>query len=471
MSCIVYIVFNYSFTLDIRFCFNGFDQSNASISPFITCTLRNGTSCTDKIKPLDLSNRRPNYNFDNTSCFLFLPGPSYYIHHDLNDYRDRAATKMIFEFYAQNTTSDITNGVIYIDFYPPGYDPNTDFYGFGASKLSEDQKELWAVSEQANNALGTITLKQTVDSTASYTLTTIKTLKENDGWNYIGFSSNYDEYLSISSSFKEIPQNIRDMPSSFTDKIAGLTVQPSAFTENFEVDQRVFTLINAFAQAGGVLGLFVALQTVLFGFRPQSPWGIVHRWSFGKLRIKLTDRLANYFDRMGTPVPLVNPVSNRFRNINGQNYFKTTDNTYAPLGADTPSANDINETNDQEDRVQRVEERLQLMELLLKSYYLNDEVFRSLDQAVKRGEDVRRRSTLGYSGNSDNDSALNNAAVNEDLAVNPGKGEADNDAATELNRRPSSTVFSQQREPYQPRLTPNPNDFPYNNNGYNNEKN
>lgn len=377
---------------------------------------------------------------------------------------------MIFDFYAQNTTADITSGVIYIDFYPPGYDPNTDFYGFGASKLSEDQKELWAVSEQSNNALDTITLKQTVASTASYTLTTVKKLKENDGWNYIGFSSNYDEYLAITSSFKEVPQNIQDMPSSFTQPLARLTVQPSAFTENSDVDQRVFTLINAFAQAGGVLGLFVALQTILFGFRPQSPWGIVHRWSFGKLRIKLTDRLANYFDRMGTPVPLVNPVSDRLRNVNGQNYFKTADNTYIPIHADTPSANDTNEMNDQEDRVQRVEERLQLMELLLKSYYLNDEVFRSLDQAVKRGNDYRRRSMLGYSGNSDTDSALNNAVVNEDLAVNPVKSETDNGAATELNRRPSSTVFSQQREPYQPRLTPNSNEFLYNN-GYNNEKN
>ncbi|CAO3615945.1 unnamed protein product [Mucor hiemalis] len=457
---------------DIRFCFNGFDQSNASVTPYVTCTLRNGTNCSGSIRPLDLSKKTPNYNFYGTSCFLFLPGPSYYITNDAKDYRDRTGTKMIFNFFAQNTTADITSGVIYIDFYAPGYDANTDTYGFGASKLSEVQKEQWNISEQTNNAVNTIILKQTVESTASYTLTTVKKLKPNDGWNYIGFSSNYDEYLDISSSFKELPQNPMKMPINFDKPIAQLTVQPEAFTENSDVDQRVFTLINAFAQAGGVLGLFVALQTILFGFRPQSPWGIVHRWSFGKLRIKLTDRLANYFDRMGTPVPLVNPVSNRLRNVNGHSYFKTTDNTYVPLGADTPSANEISELNDQEDRVHRVEERLQLMELLLKSYYLNDEVFRSLDQAVKRGNEGRQQGILRYPGNNDTDSVLNNnATVNEDLTVNPIKGDVNIGTATELNRGPSSTVFSQQREPYQPGLAPNPLDFSYTEGRNNNEKN
>lgn len=419
--------------------------------------MRNGTNCSGKILPLNVSELPPVSSFGTLSCFLFLPGLNYYLNSDNGKFTDSAGTKIKFSFFAQNTTSDITKGVIYVDFYPPGYDPNTVMYNITKledTKLSQTLLDKWVASQQANNVVTTVILKQTVISTASYTLTTTKTLRTNDGWNYIGFSSDYDESVTIDTTFKEVPQNEQKMPAVFYNQpIADLTVEPSAFTDNSDVEQRVFTLLNAFAQAGGVLGLFVAIQTILFGFRPQSPWGIVHRWSFGTLKVKLTDRLANYFNIMGTPVPLVNPVSNRLSTVNGQSYFKDDENTYVPFGPPVPSANDTtNEVISEEERVQRVEERLQLMELLLKSYYLNDEVFRSLDQAVKRSKQEGYQNNFGSPGNKDSDSALNNNNVlNEEFKLHSHPPKEDT-SGPELNRRPSSTVFPQ-REVYQPRLT------------------
>jgi hypothetical protein len=88
--------------------------------------------------------------------------------------------------------------------------------------------------------------------------------------------------------------------------VARLIIQPSSSTVNTDRNQKVFTLVNAVAQVGGLLGLLVAVQTFLFGFRPQSPWGIIHHWLFGRLRMKLTDQLADYFGQTRIPVSFVN---------------------------------------------------------------------------------------------------------------------------------------------------------------------
>lgn len=369
-------------------------------------------------------------------------------------YSDSTGTKMVFSFFGTPPYANDTNwGVIYVDFYAPGYDPNVEVFNYsefaGIPKLSKEEIRQWEISEDAFNLVHTTILKQGVVSTASYSLTTIQKLKKDDGWNYIGFSSSYDESMAVGSIYKDAPQSRFNMPGDEdTFKfIAQLTIQPEAFLESTSREQKVFTLLNAFAQAGGVLGLFVAVQTLLFGFRPQSPWGVVHRWSFGSLRIKLTDRLANYFNRTGTPVPLVNPVSN---GANLHHYFSNSDNTYVPFGPDVPSATEdqLEGNSSQENRVKRVEERLQLMELLLKSYYLNDEVFRSLDQAVKRDNEEKRRSGMVHINDQETDSVLGNDALNEEY-------NGDTNASTNVKRRPSSTVFQmQKREPYQPNLTP-----------------
>jgi hypothetical protein len=422
---------------------------------------RNGTNCSNKIVPLHLSLHQPFYSdrFGNISCFLFLPGPAFYIVNDGLGYTDATGTKLLFSFFGQNTTADITKGVIYIDFYAPDYDPNTVVYGLinrTQSSLTDQQITDWKISEQAFNLVTTPILQQSVVTTASYTLTTEKTLRRADGWNYIGFSSSYDETTSVSHVYKDSPQNAALMPANPKIRpVSQLTIQPSDFTINTNVEQKVFTLLNAFAQAGGVLGLFIAVQTILFGFRPQSPWGIVHRWSFGKLRIKLTNRLANYFNRMGTPVPLVNPVNNRLSTVNGH-AFSNSNNTYIPYDAhDVPSAAEeqLEDYANQENRVQRVEERLQLMELLLKSYYLNDEVFRSLDQAVKRGNEERRRSSLLNLNDKDTDSVLKTNVLNEEFALSEQYNKDESSAPTDVKRRPSGTVF-QQRRVYQPALAP-----------------
>ncbi|KAL9551090.1 hypothetical protein MBANPS3_004421 [Mucor bainieri] len=435
---------------DIRFCYDGFNVSSSTQPLKVLCAFRNGTDCSSQIQALNMTKHSPEYpdQLGDVACFMFMSAPSYALINDNVGYSDATRAKMFFSFQAPprlDANGNISDsGAIYIDMYPPGYNPNVVAYGLlPSNQLTPKENLEWAISEQGSNTIDSILLKPSVRTSASFSIIENRSLRRSDGWNYVGFSSTYDVKPSVSRVFKDAPQNIELLQTSLV--LAELTIQPTAFTININNEQKVFTLLNAFAQIGGVLGLFIAVQTILFGFRPQSPWGVVHRWSFGRLRIKLTDRLANYFDRMGTPVPLVNPVSNRLSTV-----FKNS--AYGPGHA-------ADEAMSQEDRVHQVEERLQLMELLLKSYYLNDEVFRSLDQAVKRGNDEKRRSSMGGIKRRSTDSVFVGES-NEVLELSTNiKADEESASTAGINRRPSGTVFPQQRGTYQPGLAPSPYDL------------
>ncbi|CEP17228.1 hypothetical protein [Parasitella parasitica] len=441
---------------DIRFCFDGFDYMDPNQNLSVSCAFRNGTDCSGQIIELDMNVYTPTYpdQLGDVTCFMFRSDPAYSFIDDKMSYSQTTSTKMLFTFQgpprlSPNGTSD-GSGAIYIDTYAPGYNPNVVAYnlttGVTQSKLPPRKIREWELDEQGSNMLKSIILKPSVRTTASFAIVEKRELRRDDGWNLVGFSSNYDKSYDVENFFKDAPQNIELLESSVI--LAQLTLQPSAFTININNEQKVFTLLNAFAQVGGVLGLFIALQTILFGFRPQSPWGIVHRWSFGKLRVKLTDRLANYFDRMGTPVPLVNPVSRRLSTVFKNNAYSSVPGySYAD-----------EEAYSQENRVHQVEERLQLMELLLKSYYLNDEVFRSLDQAVKRGNEERRRSSGGGADTRNIDDAVMMSGDDSIEVIelsNSAKAAAENDSTVAINRQTSYGASPQQRSIYQPNLAPN----------------
>ncbi|KAI8642822.1 hypothetical protein BD408DRAFT_415990 [Parasitella parasitica] len=448
---------------DVRFCFDGFSNTDPTQNLSVTCAFRNGTDCSSRIVALDMAEHSPVYpdQLGDVTCFMFISEPAYSFIDDKMSFSQTTSTKMLFTFQGppRLSTEGISDGsgVIYIDMYPPGYNPNMDIYnltgGAAQSKLTSTYIREWAINEQGSNLVDSIILKPSVRTTAAFEIIENRKLRRDDGWNLVGFSSNYDKRYEVESYFKDAPQNIGLLGSSKI--LAQLTLQPYAFTINVNNEQKVFTLLNAFAQVGGVLGLFIALQTILFGFRPQSPWGIVHRWSFGKLRVKLTDRLANYFDRMGTPVPLVNPVSRRLSTVFKNNAYSAVPGySYAD-----------EEAFSQENRVHQVEERLQLMELLLKSYYLNDEVFRSLDQAVKRGNEERRRSNGGQGGQGQGereDRRIIDDAImmsgDDSIEIielsNNAKAAAESGSTDAINRTTSGAVLPQQRSIYQANLVP-----------------
>lgn len=321
---------------------------------------------------------------------------------------------------------------MYIDFYPPGYNPNFRAQGLSYdAKFSENYYKNWKLEEKSASSIDTILLRQGVTSTILYTLTTIKKLKTNIGWNNIGFSPSYDESQTVQSFFRDSPQRLSDISETFgsyTSAVSSVIVKPNGFTLITDTGQKVFTLLNIVAQIGGVLGLFVSLQTILFGFRPQSPWGNIHRWSFGSLRAELTDKLADSFNEMGKPVPLFDPVCNRLNSADRQNRLgsgsSSTSNNAHLTGEDIDM---------QDDRKYRIEDRLHLMERVLKNYYLDDEIFRSLKKIADRNRE-----------NANNVQHENNCSLTQNYALKEDNNDNNTDSLTN-NKSKSSSLISHTR--------------------------
>jgi hypothetical protein len=146
-------------------------------------------------------------------------------------------------------------------------------------------------------------------------------------------------------------------------------VAPAAYQTTVYKESKIYSLLNALGFVGGVVGLVFGFQAWLFGYRPRSPWGVVHRWSVGDMKRSLLRGLQNNF-KTEAGIPLVHPVHKRFSQQQQPGYTP-----YSPFDADP-------------DRISKVEERMQVLELLFKAYYVDDEVFRSLDNANKQGQEL-----------------------------------------------------------------------------------
>jgi hypothetical protein len=97
----------------------------------------------------------------------------------------------------------------------------------------------------------------------------------NSIWNYFGFASIYNTRLDITP--KAGDATTTDNSTDIWIMAAFLFVKPSEYTVLLIKEQRVSTILSGLASAGGVFSVFIAIQTLLFGFRPDSPWGIIHR--------------------------------------------------------------------------------------------------------------------------------------------------------------------------------------------------
>jgi hypothetical protein len=274
----------------------------------------------------------------------------------------------------------LNSTAFFVTYYAPGYDPNRVFYNISSEneKLSPTDISNWKSSEILASLMpNTFGASIYTYPVAAYSLAVAENLTDS-GWNNIGFAYKRTSKLELTQhvgpllAMPESSVISKDVPFS-------LTVVPSEFQITTTREIKSSTILSGFAQAGGVFGLFVAIQTLLFGFRPESPWGLVHRWSFGSLRRALTNRLTSQFDRLKTPVPIVSPVHNR---------FSMTPKRSNMFLFDTTPFISIDEEDTDGARIQRMEERLQLMELLFKSYYINDEVFRHLNEAIKKNADT-----------------------------------------------------------------------------------
>ncbi|OBZ81212.1 hypothetical protein A0J61_10739, partial [Choanephora cucurbitarum] len=344
---------------DVRFCFDGFPlyPSTDIRTPGVSCSTDTGYSCTQFVQPLNMSVFQPTFtdNLGAVSCVLFTAPKTFTL---TSTSGSNNGSRLLFTMFGDQNAPQAR---VHVSVYPKAMDPNTVVYGLTPNEpnlMSTENILNWQTGERNDIQVNNIyTVEPFTYSALSYDLIDHQYLKDAD-WNYVGF-------LPISNSTPEVQTNFRseapnpNYRSGHID-LGVFAVFPGSFVTTIEREVKMYTLVNALGFVGGIFGLLIALQAWLFGYRPRSPWGVVHRWSVGNLKRSLLRGLHSKFKITESGVPLVHPVHHRFSVTN---------------------LNDLSYEDSEAQRINRVEERMQMLEMLFKAYYVDDEVFRSLDDA------------------------------------------------------------------------------------------
>ncbi|ORY95362.1 hypothetical protein BCR43DRAFT_515489 [Syncephalastrum racemosum] len=362
---------------DIRFCFDGWEPEKTNRTPFIQCSTDFGDACSRYIINItDNIQTGLNYYGDHLTCYLFRAPDNFHLSRN-TDRETSNGSHLKFYFYGDQSLYNSTNAVLHTVLYNRRHDPNLPVYGIPDPYqvpfywYDDDENAAFQSAEQENlRTNNAFDLDPFAASTGNYELIERQHIRTDQPWNYVGVGTLRSPSYLIESKAVSEPR-----PSQYAvdpQPMGSLHVFPISYQVTMIREQRAFTLLNAMGILGGIFGIILGLQTCLFGYRPRSPWGVVHRWSVGQMRRSLLQGLRSKFPK-GAQVPIVHPVHRRFSALN----------TVRQKAHDKPITDEEIEEEDepQEKRMVRLEERLHVFELLFQAYYINDEVFRSLASA------------------------------------------------------------------------------------------
>jgi hypothetical protein len=215
-----------------------------------------------------------------------------------------------------------------------------------------------------------------------YQETHYEQIRETSKWNYVGVYPNFNKYsrLSIDHSEPIIPNNfVGDSEEQYFYNSIILT--PQEFKTITVTEKRDSTILDIFGSIGGVIGLIAGLQVILFGTRPSRPYGVLHYLSWRHHSISRD--LEHQFSLPEAQIPFVNPVDKRFADVFKKNLDDNFDENLQDISLNTPLLG-----RDQlEERMSRLEARNQLLEMVMKNYYIDDEVFITLSRARQRARE------------------------------------------------------------------------------------
>ncbi|KAI9025019.1 hypothetical protein CLU79DRAFT_886464 [Phycomyces nitens] len=378
-------------TPDIRFCFDGWDNGtdvSTNLRPRVICSTDESYDCSKFLTDLNMSIHQPEFSdrFGDVYCSLYSP-PSWF---SLTNSKGKGGngTILLFSFYGDPDT----DGAIHTTFYPPGKNPNVNKFNIEttdiASLVTEKEMESWIVLDLEDRYARNIhTIAPRSVSTLSYQLKECRYIT-NDKWNNIGFMPIYNKVQEVETVFRAGVQSDH-IQSRGDTHISNFKIFPDDYAIIVLQEKKLSTLLNVLGSVGGVISLAVAIQVWLFGFRPNSPWGIIHRWSVGPMRISVKDSLHSRFNSLYTLVPFVNPVRPPITELPGVNEY-----SFDKRNVTETRHIDYDIGIYQQQRITQLEERMELTEQLLKSYYVDDEIFRELDTAIKQKHAMNCQSNL-----------------------------------------------------------------------------
>ncbi|KAL9543975.1 hypothetical protein MBANPS3_007857 [Mucor bainieri] len=386
---------------DIRFCFDGWVDT---ASPVLQCATDFGESCNSYLINMT-ENVRSSLNYYGTklSCQLFRAPKETF---KLGRTNDRTAHSGSFlKFYYYGLPSN--NSILHVELYHPDHDANLPVYNISGDFdwYSLDENAKFQSSEQMNlKTENVFEVQPTYATRIGYELLERQKM-DGSAWNYIGFGSTRVSQYHIKSN--QMSADGETTYGTNPQPLGSLQVYPMRYDVTVMREQRAFTLVNGMGIVGGIFGLIVGFQASLFGYRPRSPWGFVHRWSVGLMRRSLLQGLKAHFPTTDqVHIPIVHPVHRRFSEaaLLSPSPSNKTATRKAQLAHHTAIQQEEKEDDsqtitshekdfvsmacDEEDedegkRMARLEERLHVFELLFQAYYIDDEVFRSLQNAQK----------------------------------------------------------------------------------------
>ncbi|KAI7879428.1 hypothetical protein K492DRAFT_195939 [Lichtheimia hyalospora FSU 10163] len=385
---------------DIRFCFEGYpivtNADDGQSFPYVGCNTDASTSCSDNVISLNTSVHKPVFvtGIQNTSCFLFQPGELRLASE--NRPGENNGTTLRFSLYSVGDASTIS-GRAHVSFYPPGRDPNAVIYlNDHTQQISDVELNKWIMDDYDSFQSETvIDLDPRDKSNVEYQLEEHLSLQD-VGWNYVGFASVLNRTATI--DVKPHTQPLDPSGWSPTRQLYIMNqvyVRPSTYTTVVYREQKIYTLVQALGLLGGVLGLLSISQKVMFGTRAQSPIGLIQRWSSGTARQSILKGIKSRFFASGETstqtIPFVSPISH-YSNRECEEDHKSP----MALEKNKDAESELPMYSDNDDqRMATLEDRICLLERVFKSYYVDGEMFYLLNESIESPEMKQR----GHSNN------------------------------------------------------------------------
>ncbi|KAI9264051.1 hypothetical protein BDA99DRAFT_571562 [Phascolomyces articulosus] len=340
---------------DVRFCFDNIQQQE----PFVRCSTDYGIQCSQYLQKFYPPTARERV------CTLFRAPDTVRLASPIH--RKAAGSYLKFDYYGNAAQ-------VQISIYHRNHDPNLDVYNlktkndtFGWTTPYEESHFRAAESATYHHYEQQHLVAANRIHTGSYALGKRIALEKESWWNYIGYASDTTTWYQVTSS-KLVSEASPPIYLSGEQPLGSLHLFPERYSTQIISEQRAFTVLQALGVLGGMFGLLVTAQHWLFGYRPRSPYGVVQRWSIGQMRMSLLKGLVRNFKQQHENVPIVHPLK---------------------------------KTSAAHERMGRLEDRLHTLEQLFQAYYIDDEIFQSLDQAF-----TQPRPTTTTNNRPTNDSLL-----------------------------------------------------------------
>lgn len=332
-----------------------------------------GYDCNTDVISLNLTYFQPASSTGFSTCFLYRPSLDFKLSPRTVGNK---GSRLVFTIFANGSYA--SSGRVHISAYPRIRDPNVRLYNLtGVTKMNKAEIADWITNEQYNiQTANTYIMELLTYNGMSFNVVNRQSLVP-DAWSYFGVLPHINHQRIVETTFQ---QNPPDSGYTFSHSDIGyLNVIPMEYARVRDREVRVYTLLNVVGFVGGVASLLFTIHSWLWGTRPSSPWGVVQRYASGPVQRSLRNNLrAHFFDLAPSGSNLQQQQTMQVRPTPYNNIpFVNED---AAFSYNKSYNSDIKDDN--ESRMMFMEDRLRLLERVVKSYYFDTELFQQLNVAV-----------------------------------------------------------------------------------------